>query len=478
MTEHRAPSCHYDRQMKARVTREHRDDCPDPATHSGCKPCTAPHCAVCGREHTSNDQPVTCPTCEGKIRADLTAIPAALTELALEALAGGNDGRLVAAAPIPGGTAQVLIGPSVRMDLLRTGSVAGMKTLADDHRRHDPIPPLAVLGQWDSIWRGYLGHTHPPGVRPTAASCCAYLTTQLGYMAQQTGPGVPDFSVFAHQVRSIRSRLEHALHDEREPERGVECFECGDQLVRRFRDHRHCRHSTPAREELRGWLIRQADGQAWLRTLATYPEAGGPRWDEVKAAAGPPAELLAAARLPCPVCAAAPGGIDNPDPGQSWECPGCRREYSVGEYANAVRRDLLQNGVEGDGWTHVGMAAEAATTMTGYMIPAGTVRKWVDRGKVSSRLTATGVRLVFWADVADEAAAAVRRAVTAAADRRRRVELEEQLWTAVAAGMKPRDAGRRLGISRARVVALCEQWSEEGRLDYSRAPDLGWAVAG
>jgi hypothetical protein len=44
------------------------------------------------------------------------------TDLAVEAIAGGRDGRLVAAAPIPGGNAAVLIGPYVRLDLLRTGS--------------------------------------------------------------------------------------------------------------------------------------------------------------------------------------------------------------------------------------------------------------------------------------------------------------------------------------------------------------------
>jgi hypothetical protein len=136
----------------------------------------------------------------------------------------------------------------------------------------------------------------------------------------------------------------------------------------------------------------------------------------------------------------------------------------------------MENGAAGDGWTHITMAADAASTMTGHPIAAATVRQWIAREKIGSRLDERGTRLVYWPDVADEAVAAVARAVEAAAERLRRVELEERLWAMVAAGEKPRVAGKRLGIRRARVLELCQGWADEGLLEYRRSPDLGWAV--
>src|SRR5690606_21189388 len=106
-----------------------------------------------------------------------------------------------------------------------------------------------------------------------------------------------------------------------------------------FRVPKPCKHPTPARSELAMW------------TQLGYPEALTPA--DVRAA-----------RRPCGTCDQ--GGIEDPRAGLSWECPGCRREYGPGEYATAVRRDLLENGADGDGWTHITMAAEAASTLTGY----------------------------------------------------------------------------------------------------------------
>ena len=70
MTEHRPDPCHYDRHLAQRVTKRHRDNCTTNACE-GCRPCTAPHCHVCGRGHADNDHPQTCPTCLGKIGQDL-----------------------------------------------------------------------------------------------------------------------------------------------------------------------------------------------------------------------------------------------------------------------------------------------------------------------------------------------------------------------------------------------------------------------
>jgi len=434
--------CHYDKTLAERVTRRHRDDCPDPATHKGCAPCTAPHCVVCGHEHTNNDHPKTCPGCIGKVRDDLIDIRTSYALLATEALEAGADGRLVAAAPIPGGTAAVLRGPTVRLDLLRVN-----RHTREDHavdakgHSHDPLPPLAVLAQWEDMWRAWFGHQRGHR-RATIGAAIAYLRDHAGDLAQETKG--PDWLAFTKQVRTLRAQLEHALHDEREPEQGVECFECGDTLVRRFRDRRSCLHETPARLELARW------------TRLGYPEAMS-RLD------------VREARRPCGKCSQ--GGIDDPTAGLSWECPGCRKDYDPGEYATAVRRDLLDNGEEGDGWTHVTMAAEAAQTLVGHQVLPGTVRKWMDRGKVAAMCQWSceeledgslvplgwGLRLVFWPDVADEALAMVRRLAEAEQARKRRA-LEYARWSeAVADGEDPRAVGVRLGIHPERVRRFIDE---------------------
>jgi hypothetical protein len=390
------PACHYDRALGERVTREHRTDCRSqhdgqcPAAGTGCAPCTAPHCIVCGREHTNNDHPDTCPACVGRIRDDLTDLQTSYTDLHREALDAGHDGHLVAAARIPGGTAQILIGPTVRLNMMRTGRGLTSIELAEDHHRGDPIPPFAVLAQWEDIYRSWLGH--PRARHASVASSITYLAGQLDAIANHVTETAPDFLAFTRQIRALRASLERALHDEQEPERGVECFECGDRLVRRFRDPKRCRHSTPARE--------------WFRTCLHLVSLGYPELMPN------PAEARAA-RVPCENCSQ--GGLDDPTAGRSWECPGCRKEYTPGEYATAMRRDLLENGDEGDGWTHITMAADAASTLVGLQVPAATVRKWMDRGKVGALCEwkpgrPWGTRLVYWPDVAVEAVEAVARA--------------------------------------------------------------------
>jgi hypothetical protein len=375
-TQRRPPKCHFDRTLGIRVTREHRDDCPNPSDHGGCAPCTAPHCVVCGRGHVNNTHPITCEGCVITFRQDLDDIQAAYTALSTEALEAGADGRLVAAAPIPGGKAAVLVGPMVRLDMLRTAPGYGPSEMAKVHRPGDPIPPLAVLAQWEDMWRQWAHHAR--GRRATIGAALSYLRDQAEVMAQSTDG--PDWLACTRQVRDLRADLERALHDEREPEIGVDCFECGDRLVRRFRARKFCQHTTAARRELRRQLL---DRKAHGRRL-------------------PSNELVQRAKQPCLKCNQ--GGLDDPAAGQSWECPGCRKQYDPGEYATAVRRSLL----DGDGWTTIMNASAAAATLTGAMVGDKTIRSWVQRGWVDSYLTVQGnglpgLRLVFWPDVKREA---------------------------------------------------------------------------
>lgn len=450
MTEHRPPACHYDRNLGERVTTEHRDDCTDPSGHRGCKPCTAPHCVVCGRTHATNDHPVTCPTCQGKVDQDLVELEQAYDALALEAIDGGGDGRLVAAAPIPGGDAQVLRGPTA----IGIRTYRGW-TPENYHRDHpisdrtgqptDPIPPLAVLAVLEDAYRTWLGHS--PASTATVTGAVAYLRRQLPYLAQRTDG--PDWQAFTAQIRTLRAQLEHALHDGRDPERGVECFECGETLVRRWRRAAPCTHATPARTELHRWAS------------LGYPEALT-------------AADIRAAYQPCGNCDQ--GGIEDPSAGQSWECPGCRKDYDPGEYATAVRRDLLTGGPDHDGWTHIAMAAEAVTMMTGVTFGPDRIRRWMDRMQVAAvcRWRAerrggvlvsvpNGLRLVLWTDVRDRADESIRRAKELELERRHVDAQRQQLRAAIDQGEEPADAGKRLGIHPARVAKFLDEWEAEAR---------------
>jgi hypothetical protein len=113
------------------------------------------------------------------------------------------------------------------------------------------------------------------------------------------------------------------------------------------------------------------------------------------------------------------------------------------------------------------MAADAASTLVGMLVPAATVRKWMDRGKVTSLFLWSpgkpwGQRLVYWPDVADEANAAVERARAAAEERRRRAEQLLQLADAIAKGEDPEAAGVRLGIHPATLEVMLGELEKSG----------------
>lgn len=429
--DHRPPACHYDRTLRTRVTRRHTDTCPSldgtgpcPAGDRGCQPCEHPHCLVCGRTHATGVRPDTCEECETKIAQDLTDAATAYDALGAEAIDAGGDGRLVAAAAIPGGDAQVLRGPTVPIPAVRFA-----RTLHKDHRPKDPIPPLAILAQWEDIYRAWLGHNPRAWRAASVTGAVRYLRDQLPYLANHAtarnehGDLAPDFLAFTRQLRSLRAALENHLHDEREDEEGVACFECGDRLVRRFRPRQRCRHSTPAREHLalRLTLLPVARdllaGLARVRArraagdLTATPASLGrtslwPTSAEYAATLPPSPIELAAARLPCSDCSQ--GGLDDPAAGRSWECPGCRREYDRAEYAFAVRSSVTS----GDGtgwWATVQAAADAVTDITGRHVSAATIRTWIERGdsitvackwKPGMRF---GVQIVSWPDVLQRA---------------------------------------------------------------------------
>lgn len=451
MTDHKPKPCHYDRALEQRITRDG-------------EPCPQPHCVICRRRHLDTSHPLTCDECVGEVRTDLFDILWSCRHLRWQAVRGGSDGSLVAAAPIPGGDALVMIA--------RAGAdyddLIWYPKLDADHRGV-VVPPLLPLMGWEHQWRTYLGHRQrsapQPGqtIRSPLTAVIHYLSEHLTRMAQATDG--PDWPGFARGIGDLRRQLEAVLHDEQAGEEGVSCFECGDTLVRRFGKPRPCRHRTPARVHLEEQQARAETGRVWLRTVLSYPELGAPSYAEYRAARPPTSAEESAARVPCAKCAGSregQGGIEDPSVGQSWECVGCRKRFTPGEYAHAVRRDLLESGPDGDGWTHVTMAAEAASTQTGIVFPPATVRRWMDRGRVGAMCRWTpgsrwGLRLVFWPDVADQAAAAVIRQHEHEMAKRLREEQKADLGKALEAGEDPREAGKRLGIHPARLVRLLDE---------------------
>lgn len=493
--------CRYERTLGYRAVKgEHADTCTNPTGHRGCLECLEPHCGVCSRKHLDNANPATCPDCVGSVREDFTEIGDLCRGLRRQAV--DAEGLSWASARIPGAAAMVLMGPTVQLDRVRMSP-----EYAFDHRTRDAIPPLAVLARWQEVWAGWLGVTPAPDTVPGLAGALeqqataradwlglqvgdrATITRALGFLDRnltriaQAGPTwvdgklvtSPEFPEFARAIGKLRAQLERVLHDESDDDGGIACFECGHQLVRRIRDPKRCRHKTPARQALAARLHDRADAAAWMQLLTSY---GLPAWsEEIDAARLPTPVEVAAARMPCYRCDQ--GGVADPRPGISWECPSCRMRYSPGEYATAVRRDLADRkyiaqgdnveapSVQSYGWTNITLAAAAATTLVGHQVHMKTLRVWVEREKVSACCAWTpgqriGQRLVFWPDVAEQAALAAERAQRAAAERDRLAHQWHEWRAAVLDGEDPDAAARRLEIHPARAERF------EAQLDAER----------
>ncbi|MDN4173934.1 hypothetical protein QWY28_13315 [Nocardioides sp. SOB77] len=491
MTDRRPKPCHYDPATKTRLLEDG-------------EPCTADHCVDCTRTHTAPGQLV-CPDCVGAVRTDLEDIRFHARHLRWHAARG--NGLTVPSARIPGGDALVAMARAgagyddlhTRFSTPKNGTREDL--LAEDHPDDDVVPVLLPLLGWEHQWRTYFDHTPRATKRSPVTAITHYLGDHLTAMAQATDG--PDWPAFSFDMQALRRQLEGILHDEQEPQRGVPCFECGERLVRRWGKPQPCRHATPGQVALGRIKAGIRAAQAHLATVRSYPELGEPTYAELRAARRTPTEAEeAAARVPCDACStskAGQGGIEDPSVGQSWECLGCRKQYDPGEYANAVRRHLLTAGPSGDGWTHIAMAAEAATTMTQVPIAPSTVRRWMDRGQVLSVCRwavsidgarevpeapgpgrggrpghgalveafagrvhgSPGLRLVFWPSVSERAAELVARAEAAAAERVREQQQRAAWRSAVEAGEDGAAAGRRLGIHPARVARFADEMTAE-----------------
>jgi hypothetical protein len=330
------PPCHFRLNDKRALTGHHVDDCADP-TCRGCQQCTENHCCVCTHEHATNAHPYTCADCVKATREDLAAIVELARHLRDQAANAGNDGRLLAAAPIPGGDAMVLMSPSGEGDAqLRQAIHYDQWNHLDDESRGDPEPPLLLLANLEDIWRDTLGQPKAQG-RATIRGSAGYLDQQLTWAAQRPDIDMPDF---AATLRRMRGRLEDTLQDGKRSETGAPCISCGTELTHRANDRQDTCDCPPRKPHTRHEL--HPFDHCCLQCRVDVKHQ---RHDQ--------------------------GGLRD-----EWLCRGCERRYDMSEYEDRVVALT---------YAQHAPARTSADLTARYDIKPATLRKWVERGKVRRR---------------------------------------------------------------------------------------------
>jgi hypothetical protein len=332
------------------VVGQHRDDCGDLAC-LGCLKCPENHCVCCCKEHATNAHPLTCADCVKATREDLAAIVELARHLRDQAANAGNDGRLLAAAPIPGGDAMVLMSPSGEGDIqvrqaMHTVNEADRLEQPDrkkhafdhldDESRGDPEPPLLLLANLEDIWRDTLGQPKAQG-RATIRGSAGYLDQQLTWAAQRPDIDMPDF---AATLRRMRGRLEDTLQDGKRSETGAPCISCGTELTHRANDRQDTCDCPPRKPHTRHELHPFDHCCLQCRVDAKHQ-----RHDQ--------------------------GGLRD-----EWLCRGCERRYDESEYKDRVVALT---------YAQHAPARISADLTARYDLKPATLRKWVERGKVRRR---------------------------------------------------------------------------------------------
>lgn len=304
----------------------HTDEC-EATDCKGCQPCTDGHCAICSKAHTDHAHPVACPHCVGVLREDLYAVADLTTHLGAHAVQA-NGGRL-AAAPIPGGEAMVLLAPTA------VGHPQWFYELhpPDEDHAGGPRAPAApgwVLANWRAEWQ-LLSDAPSAGERSVAASV-VYLVTELSRMAQRESARVAEL---ARDVSAARYHLEEVLHDGDRNEPGAPCVHCGTALVRVPAPARPC-----------------ACVKAWVPHAPHRPGVACIRCRQEERHA-----------------AHAQGGL-----GDMWQCLRCRRRYTEQEYRYAVNVTYLMHSPH--------LTAAQLSLKTGVAV--GTLRVWAHRGLIDT----------------------------------------------------------------------------------------------
>lgn len=316
------------------------DDC------RGCIPCEQGHCAICGTEHLTDAHPHTCIECVSKVRDDLVAIPDLCSQVRRHAQSG-NAGRL-AAAPIPGGEAMVIMSPA--------GEAHSRAYYEEGHRKACTNPactgcldashkqdeyrdavdtPTLVLARWEDVWRTALDS--PADHNASIRRATSWLGDHLTMMAQRVDPPVDEFS---HDLAQLRYHLEEVLGDGVRNQPGAPCLNCGTALVRISSKPRACKHRRLAADVARLAHEPRFDLASLCRAYPTVADAHS-RCDQ--------------------------GGLRD-----TWQCLRCRRRYSDDQYQYAVGSEYISKARS--------LTARELEFKTG--VPASVVRVWGSRGLV------------------------------------------------------------------------------------------------
>lgn len=262
-----------------------------------------------------------------KVARNLTAIERLIVDLAEQAIHDAND------RDIPGGDALAarahVASPEAWENVYEAAEARGADVShVQDEDDHD-APPLQTLLFWSEQFR--TEHGYILDGRPTIASEVNFLRWSLPWAWDNE----PHFDDMAADVRGVVAKLEAILAAGKRNLRGVQCFDCGTDLIRQSWDPRNIHH---------------CDGHDGV------------------------------CLIPHSVCPHDRGGLRD-----EWKCPGCDRAYSLEDYARAVSH------------AHYAFAdfltLDDASARTG--VKPGTIKVWANRGKVGKKRDRDSGRMTY-----------------------------------------------------------------------------------
>ena len=312
---------------------DHHEDC------RGCEPCTQRHCTVCST-HLFGVELQTCIDCLAETRRTVQAIADLAVLLPGHAAHAARDGRLAAAAPIPGSDALVLL-------------VGGSPGYSETGDGDDGLEPMSwVLGWWEDALRQWLGlgRAYPTNAEPrrTVSAAHAFLLQHLS-TAADTYPG---FATMHRDLTRLRTTLESVLHAGEAPDHGVGCFDCGSTLERDYRRPRRCGcgpRPYPAH-------VAHHRTDVCCNGCATIL-----RWELQHASCDQ-------------------GGLTSTDLHAGWHCPRCARAYTPAEYQLALRAR----------YDEVAEYRLLADTIRLTGAKRGSIEGWASKGLVRRRRDGSG----------------------------------------------------------------------------------------
>jgi len=229
-------TCRWDRDAERHLTREHRADCVSVAC-PGCLPCThdqhgnpVRHCRTRRRcnAHLDWDE-YACPTCLGKIRANLTAIVIGLALMPEEAEERGINSE---PANLAGPHADYVTATWRLINARRNGV---------EVEELDENDPYTCLTKHERGLREWFGHDDVVLVSATVSKAADYLAWVLTDLARDEtmAPVLPD--LLADTAR-LRDHIESEARTRPVQTRGAPCPRCAEEGKAPQRLVRHLGH--------------------------------------------------------------------------------------------------------------------------------------------------------------------------------------------------------------------------------------------